>query len=200
MRVIIFHLGAVFACAMAVWSITRRNAFAAILGLALSLGALGIASLAIGANALGVAQILVHAGGVFVLFLAGLLLADGRGAEAEGRAQGAEGRAQGAEGRAQGPPLLSFIGLGTALLLGVAIAVKFTPLTDLALGVAPLSWRELAGQVIAGGAPGEAFLAVALTGLLAAGTILGIRLATRAEEEGEPSAATESPEAKKVDG
>jgi NADH:ubiquinone oxidoreductase subunit 6 (subunit J) len=193
MRVIIFHLGAVFACAMAVWSITRRNAFAAILGLALSLGALGIASLAIGANALGVAQILVHAGGVFVLFLAGLLLADGRGAEAEGRAQGAEGRAQ-------GPPLLSFIGLGTALLLGVAIAVKFTPLTDLALGVAPLSWRELAGQVIAGGAPGEAFLAVALTGLLAAGTILGIRLATRAEEEGEPSAATESPEAKKVDG
>jgi NADH:ubiquinone oxidoreductase subunit 6 (subunit J) len=184
LRTVIFHLAAIIACAMAVWAITRRHAFSAILALTASLAVLGVASLAIGAYALGVTQILVHAGGVFVLLLAGLLLADEGGAEVVGTVR----------------EPLSFIGIGAAFLLGVAIAVKFTPLTDRALDVAPLSWRELAGQVIAGGVPGETFVAVALAGLLAVGTILGIRLATRAEHDGKSSAATGSSDVKKADG
>jgi len=183
MRTVIFHLGAIIACAMAVLAITRRNPFAVILALAASLGALGVASLALGAYALGFTQILVHAGGVFVLLVAGLLLADGRGAEGETKTAD-----------------FSFIGPGAALLLGVVIAVKFTPVTEFVIHVAPFSWRELVGQVIADGAPGEAFAAFALAGLLAAGTILGVRLATRAEEERAPLTATGSRESTRADG
>ena len=143
---------------MAAFAVTRRNPFAAVFALAGALAALAVSTFALGAVGLAVTQAFFHAGGVFVLLMAGLLLSVEGPPPSSGRLHG-----------------WAIAGAAAALFFGLVVAVKITPLRDFVLRAAPGRLGDLAGVLPgAGGLP-----AVAVAALLIVATILGVRAMTR---------------------